>query len=318
MPKKLRARVFSTAFVLALTMPAASQTGGVPAEIASKLAALGEVINPPETAKLYAPLQEKEPYQGVKVTRDLKYGPDQRHALDLFVPEALAATPRAVLMFVHGGAFVGGNRRGPGGSPFYDNIMLFAVRNGLVGVNTTYRLAPQHQWPAGAQDLGAAVKWVNENIAAHGGDPGRVFLMGHSAGAVHVASYVAHPQFHGPKGIGLAGAIFLSGLYDLTSMKAGAPEKAYFGEDQSKYAERSSLAGLLKAPIPLMAVVAELDPPFFHQQGKQLADAMGKVPPRREYQFFVLPQHSHMSEVYAVNTSDTRLSSAILAFVTKK
>lgn len=315
--------ILSAALLLSLAAaPAAAQTSGMPAEIEAKVAALGAVINPPETAKLYAPLQEKEPYQGVKVTRDIKYGSDERHALDLFVPEAPATSPRPVLMFVHGGAFVGGNRRGPGGSPFYDNIMLFAVRNGLVGVNATYRLAPKHQWPAAAQDLGAAVKWVNENIAAHGGDPARVFLMGHSAGAVHVASYVAHPQFHGPKGIGLAGAIFLSGLYDLTSMEAGGPEKAYFGEDASKYAERSSLAGLLRAPIPLMAVVAELDPPFFHQQGRQLADALDKAMRERvrgsEYKFAVLPKHSHMSEVYAINTKDTGLSGAILAFVERQ
>ena len=132
----------------------------MPSEIEWKLAELGAVINPPETAKLYAPLQEKEPYQGIKVTRDLKYGPDDRHALDVFVSEQAASVPRPVLVFVHGGAFTGGNRRGPDNSPFYDNIGLFAARNGIVAVNITYRLAPQHQWPAGAEDVGAAVRWV--------------------------------------------------------------------------------------------------------------------------------------------------------------
>lgn len=317
MPKGTSTRILSAALLLVLAgAPAAAQAAGMPAEIEAKVAALGVVINPPETAKIYAPLQEKEPYQGVKVTRDIKYGPDERHALDLFVPQAPAVAPRPVLMFVHGGAFIGGNRRGPGGSPFYDNIMLLAVRNGMVGVNATYRLAPQNQWPAGAQDLGAAVGWVNENIAAHGGDPARVFLMGHSAGAVHVASYVAHRQFHGPKGIGLAGAIFLSGLYDLTSMTPGGPEKAYFGEDASKYAERSSLAGLLEARIPVMAVYAELDPPFFQQQAKQLNQALCKA--ERCPRFVVLAKHSHMSEVYAINTKDTSLSGEFLAFMQKK
>ena len=104
----------------------------MPSEIEWKLAELGAVINPPETAKLYAPLQEKEPYQGIKVTRDLKYGPDDRHALDVFVSEQAASVPRPVLMFVHGGAFTGGNKRGPDNSPFYDNIGLFAARNGIV------------------------------------------------------------------------------------------------------------------------------------------------------------------------------------------
>ena len=127
--------------LLGLGFGARAQTSGMPSEIEWKLAEFGAVINPPETAKLYAPLQEKEPYQGIKVVRDIKYGPDDRNALDVFVPEQGGAAQRPVLMFVHGGAFIGGNRRGPG-SPFYDNIMLLAARNGMVGVNTTYRLAP--------------------------------------------------------------------------------------------------------------------------------------------------------------------------------
>ena len=315
MPKKLRDQVFSTAILLALTMPAASQTGGMPAEIASKLAVLGEVINPPETAKLYAPLQEKEPYQGVKVARDIKFGTDpERQALDVFVAEATAAAPRPVLMFVHGGGFLRGARRTPG-SPFYDNVMLFAARNGMVGVNTTYRLAPQHPWPTGAEDVAAAVRWVNENIAAHGGDAKRVFLMGHSAGAVHVATYVAHRQFHGPKGIGLAGAILVSGIYDLNAREAGPNEKIYFGGDASKYAERSSLKGLVEARLPLLVVAAELDPPMFREEATQLNGALckaGRCPP-----FVTLAKHSHMSETYAINTKDTGLSADILAFVTK-
>ena len=66
----------------------------------------------------------------------------------MFVPEQPSAAPRPVLIYVHGGAFTAGNKRAPG-SPFYDNIALFAARSGFVGVNITYRLAPQHQWPAG-------------------------------------------------------------------------------------------------------------------------------------------------------------------------
>ena len=85
--------------------------------------------------------REKEPYPGVKIERDVKYGAADRNLLDVFTP-ATDSSVRPVLIFVHGGAFVGGNKRGPG-SPFYDNIMLWAVKNGFVGVNMTYRLAPQ-------------------------------------------------------------------------------------------------------------------------------------------------------------------------------
>ena len=96
---------------------------------------------------LYAPLQEKEPYQGVKVERDVKYGAADRNLLDVFLRDT-ASPARPVLIYVHGGGFVAGNKRTPG-SPFNDNIMLWAVKNGFVGVNMTYRLAPQSPWPAG-------------------------------------------------------------------------------------------------------------------------------------------------------------------------
>ena len=101
------------------------------------------------------------------------------------------------------------------GSPFYDNIMLWAVKNGFIGVNMTYRLAPQSPWPAGAEDIAAAVQWVSDNIGKRGGDPARIYLMGHSAGAVHVAGYVSHPEFYKVKDGGLAGAIMVSGIYQL-------------------------------------------------------------------------------------------------------
>ncbi len=122
--------------------------------------------------------------------------------------------------------------------------MLWAVRHGYVGVNITYRLAPKSPWPAGAEDIATAVQWVAANVRQAGGDPARVFLMGHSAGAVHVASYVAHPEFYKVPGGGLAGAIMVSGIYDLTASPLGDPELAYFGSDPSRYQERSSLAGL--------------------------------------------------------------------------
>jgi acetyl esterase/lipase len=228
----------------------------MPPEIAAKVAALGRVVDPENTAKFYTPLQEKEPYAGIKVVRDVKYGAHDRNVVDIFTPDAEAAPPqnvevveqqlrqargafaagqatrlevaqaesrlaqarvsangatgRPVLMFVHGGGYTRGNKRPPG-SAFYDNIMVFAARHGMVGVNVEYRLAPEFPWPAGPEDMGAAVRFVGDKIASYGGDPNRVFLMGHSAGAGHVAAYVSHPEFFGPKGSGLAGAIFSSG-----------------------------------------------------------------------------------------------------------
>lgn len=297
---------------LAAATPADAQTSPMPSDIAAKLIEIGRVVDPEKTAPLYAPLQEKEPYSGIKVARDIKYGTAERNLLDVFVPEG-ASRARPVLIFVHGGGFVRGNKRAPG-SPFYDNIMLWAARNGMVGVNMTYRLAPQSRWPSGAEDVGAGARWVADNIASHGGNARRVFLMGHSAGATHVASYVAFPQFHGPKGLGLAGAIMISGFYDLALAQLADGGIAYFGSDPTQRAERSPLAGLLESEAPLMLTAAELDPPQFVKQ----LDVIKALLCRRERgcaRTLLLPQHSHMSETYAINTGDTRLTSQILDFM---
>jgi acetyl esterase/lipase len=295
-----------------LTSAAWAEESPMPAEIAGKLLELGRVIDPPATATLYAPLQEKEPYPSVRIERDVKYGPADRNLLDVFMPEA-TSSGRPVLMFVHGGAFVRGNKRTPG-TPFYDNIMLWAVKNGFVGVNITYRLAPEFRWPTGAEDVAAAVQWVSDKIGERGGDPARIYLMGHSAGAVHVASYVSHPEFYKVKDGGLKGAITASGIYDLTATPLSDPERAYFGDDPSRYAEQSSLKGLMRTDLPLMAVTAELDPSGFVKQFDILKEAACKRPSGCA-RVIMLPQHSHMSEVYSINTADTRLTGEILDFV---
>jgi triacylglycerol lipase len=306
----------SLAVLTALLAPtgAWAQQPPMSEDLAWKLLELGRVVDPPKTAALYAPMQQKEPYAGVRIERDVKYGPAERNLLDVFMPEKSAAA-RPVLIYVHGGAFIGGNKRNPG-SPFYDNIMLWAVKNGFVGVNTTYRLAPASPWPAGAEDLASVVQWVSEKIAGHGGDPARVYLMGQSAGAVHVAGYVSHPELHKVKGGGLAGAIMVSGIYDLTGSPLGDPELAYFGSDPSRYAERSSLKGLVESRMPLMFTAAELDPPRFIEQFDLMKQASCKGP-NGCAKAFMLP-HSHMSEVYAINTADTRLTDQILEFVNGK
>ena len=147
----------------------------IPAAIAARLRQIGTVVETAETGALYAPLHPREPYANVHVIRDQAYGDDPRHLLDVFIPQHSDDTPRPVFIFVHGGGFVAGNKRSDD-SPFYDNLMLWAVANGLVGVNITYRLAPTHPWPAAQQDIAAALRWVQANIAAHGGDGQRIIL----------------------------------------------------------------------------------------------------------------------------------------------
>jgi triacylglycerol lipase len=261
-------------------------------------------VAPPPTEKLYAPLAEREPYAGVKVRRDVRYGSDARHLLDVFTPDKPQAN-QPVLVFVHGGAFMRGERR-TGDSPFYDNIMLWAVRQGMVGVNMTYRLAPGNPWPAAQLDIQSALKWVRENIAASGGNPQRIILMGHSAGAAHVAQYVGHPQFHVVPGSGLAGAVLLSGLFDPVTAESNPPLQAYFGKDTAQYPARSAVPGLVAAKVPLLLAYAELDPLDFHRQSEQLHAALCQAGPCPG--LYKLMGHSHMSEIYSINSADNTVT----------
>jgi acetyl esterase/lipase len=100
-------------FVVVAAQAAGAQQSPMPAEIAAKLQELGRVIDPPQTGQVYAPLQEKEPYQDVKVERDAKYGAADRNLLDIFMPAA-ASSPRPVLIFVHGGGLRAGQQTCPG------------------------------------------------------------------------------------------------------------------------------------------------------------------------------------------------------------
>ena len=135
-----------------------------------------------------------------------------------------------------------------------------------------------------------------------------------SAGATHVASYVSHPEFHGPRGSGLAGAILSSGGFDFTTGENSEGRKDYFGADPKLLAERSAVAGLIKTDIPFMISSAELDPPAIAAQSELLKEALCKS----EHgcaRSLVLPHHGHMSESYAINTSDHQLSDQILEFI---
>ena len=123
--------------VTLIAIAAVTATAQVPPEIAAQLRQIGTGVCVPETAKIYAPLQQHAPYAGVTVVRDISYAPDPRTIMDVFTPEKGGGN-RPVLIYVSGG---GGDKKvnGPDGDAFYDNIMLWALKNGMTGVNMQRR-----------------------------------------------------------------------------------------------------------------------------------------------------------------------------------
>lgn len=289
----------------------AASEPGMPPAIAAALREIGPKIDGPRTAALYDPLFPPEPYAGVTVTRDAHYGPHERHVADVFTrgPADQGTIGRPVVVFIHGGGFTRGSKHAPG-SPFYDNIGVWAVRHGLVGVTINYRLAPEFQWPAGIEDLTLLTRWVRAHAGDYGGDPAKIFFWGHSAGAAHVGDYLAHAANTGTDP-GIAGAILTSGFYELGDEVS--IWKAYYGDDVSQYAARSSLSGLLKTATPLLVTYAELDPESFHSQTRGLIEARARE--GRPVHSVLLAGHSHISETYAVGTGDESLSGPVLDFI---
>jgi triacylglycerol lipase len=245
------------------------------------------------------------------VSRDLAYGAHERHRLDVFSTAGRRAAP--VLVFVHGGGFVMGDKRAPG-LPFYDNIGDFSVASGLVGVTMTYRLAPAHPWPAGSEDVAAAVRWLRTNIAAYGGDPQRIFLIGQSAGAVHVAGYVASPSFHEGGDLGIAGAMLISGSYDVARADANQFHLAYYGNQPEKWAAASTLEALVGAELPLLFSVSEFDGADFQNQAALLTAAFTAAR-KRFPRMHWLAGHNHLSPVLAVGSSVDTLGPLIREFI---
>jgi len=279
-------------------------------DISRKLRAAGREVNFPNmvlSQQAFAGQHESEPYAGIRLFRDLTYGTDARHRLDLFVPEG-AEGPLPILLFIHGGGFVRGDKRVPD-TPYNDNVGLFAARHGMIGATMTHRLAPDHAWPSGAEDVAAASRWLAAHASEFGGDPSRLFLLGTSAGATHAAGAIALDP-----STPVAGAILLSGMYDFTDPALRDILAPYLGEDPLRYADKSPLEALIASEVPLMLVMAELDPPEFERQTFNLAARLlerdGTMP-----HLVRLPGHNHFTAALHLNGEDRWLGERIADFV---
>ena len=291
---------------LALSALPVAAFAQVPADIAAELEKIGRVVDANNTRALYDPLQELMPIGGIGVERNITYGPHELNTMDVFFSDPDKGAGKPVIIFAHGGGFTGGSKHRDGNFT-YDHYMVWAVENGMVGVNMDYRLAPDDPWPAAQLDLATVIEWTKNNIAQYGGDPGQIILSGQSAGAGLVANHVGHRQFHGPDGIGVIAAHFSSGTYEVTG------PSAYYGDDPSKFAERSSLPGIVASGLPIMINRAELDPPDIAAQNDKLRDALCAA--ARCPVFVFSGDHNHNSQLYAVRTDDQTVTGPLLEFI---
>jgi triacylglycerol lipase len=289
----------------------------IPVEIELHIRSRGPVLDMAFTQSLYKAPLEAQRRDGVEVTRDLVYGADPRHRLDVYRPLVAGAQPSPVLIFLHGGGFVRGDKRDR------ENVGQYFARQGMVVIVPNYRLAPAHTWPAGAQDAVAVHEWVRVNAAGAGGDANRIFLAGESAGAAHVAAATLIRRFLPADGPPIAGVALISGVYDVrlewmarAQFGISTPDPrndAYFGTDTERYAGMSTVELIDAPPMPLLITYAELDMP---QMQVQAGELFARLVTRHGFspRLSVIRGHNHLTQVYSVNTGDESLSGPLLEF----
>jgi acetyl esterase/lipase len=261
----------------------------------------------------FSAVHQSAPKQGVTVERNVNYGPHPRHELDVYLPSAGGLRP--ALVFIHGGAFTEGHRnRSP---EIYANVLYYMARHGVVGINANYRLAPDVQHPESAYDVGSVVAWVRSNAARLGVDASRIFVLGHSAGAAHVASFAYDARVHGPDGPGIAGAIIVSGRVRADNLLVNPNARkveAYYGADVSRFDELSPVGMVTAQSPPTLVAWAEYENPLLDvyslELAYRLAAARGRAGP-----VLRLAGHNHTSIIAHINLAEDRLGSAIRAFI---
>jgi triacylglycerol lipase len=276
----------------------------------SRIAAMGPHFDPAilqETRALYQPLLPARS-DGVRVQQDVPYASHERQRLDVYAQAGAAGSP--VLLYVPGGGFVGGDKRDAEG--FYANIGHHFAARGFLVLTMNYRLAPEHAWPAGGEDVGSAVAWAREHAAAHGGDAGRIAIFGQSAGASHVLTWLFDPVLKGVKPV--FAVVLASGTYRVAGDRIPANVMAYFGSDRSQYDARSPMTHVHRTSVPFLLTVSEFDPPFLASPTFELAAKLtsenGRTP-----EFRWLAGHNHVSNVMSIGTPDSVAADVVVDFL---
>ena len=281
----------------------------------------GAVINPPLVKSWYAPYRARQRTDGVERRTGMAYGSDERQKLDVYLPTAVTVGGRGrrpLIVFMHGGGFIRGDRSER------DNVGWRFAREGFVTVIPSYRLAPAHRWPAGAEDVASVWAWAHEQADALEADPSQIFIVGESAGAAHAAAATLirrfrHDAVHAPAGVALISGVYNAELEYIARRQFGTPtpdprNDAYFGDDAASRRQMSTVELIDVPSFPLLITWAELDPP---QMQIQAGELFAKLSVRHGFSpdIQVIAGHNHLSQLEAINTVDDQLSSTIIEFL---
>lgn len=188
-----------------------------------------------------------------EVTRDIPYASPaaDRQFLDIHAPPGATRAP--VVFWIHGGGWQAGDKTEVQAKP--DHF----TRQGCVFVAPNYRLLPQVEMEVLVRDVAKALGWVHREIARHGGDPGRIFVMGHSAGAQLAALLCTDERYLAAEGVpftALAGCVPVDGdTFDLPPIIATAEHRAMvYGQPLPTFGHRQKFGNDPRKHVDFSAV----------------------------------------------------------------
>lgn len=182
------------------------------------------------------------------LARDRAFGAHPRQRLDIYGPRGLAGAAKVpVIVWFYGGSWNSGVKEGYG----FAGRALAA--RGFIVVVPDYRLVPEIRYPAFLEDGAAAVKWVRANIAAYGGDPDRLVLAGHSAGAYNAAMLSLDERWLGEDRRAVRGLAGLAGPYDFLPLDLEITRAAFGAAPDLAATQPINLAGPGDPPALLLA-----------------------------------------------------------------
>jgi acetyl esterase/lipase len=225
-----------------------------------------------------------------KLTANIPYAKPahERQVLDVYAPEGAKGLP--VVFWIHGGGWQTGDKTDVQIKPRVFN------ERGFVFVSTNYRLLPHVTMDVLIGDVAQALGWVHKNIGKHGGDPSRIFVMGHSAGAQLAALLCIDQRYLKAEGVSpdaLRGCVPVDGdTYDLPAMIFTAemrqtvhglplPEfghRVKFGNDPKKHIDYSAVTHVAKGKgIPPFLILHVAGHPDVTAQARRLANVLQAV-----------------------------------------
>jgi len=252
------------------------------------------------------------------VVRDIDYVPQAEYSggkdrLDVYIPQGAKNAP--VIFSIHGGLLMAGDRRE---DAFVGQRFAAA---GHVTAVISYRLSPQASHPAHIEDTAAAFAWVKRNIRRHGGDPDRILVTGHSAGAYLAMLLVADARWlaaHQLSSRDIRGVAPVSGFYwvDKPGVAPDRP-KSVWGTDPNVWVDASPSRYLRADLPPILILDTDGDEEWRQGQAADLAAALRKAGHKDVATHKVLGR-THMSVWTEMNDSPTEETSThILRFASR-